>query len=321
MKQKILFTSMLPGEKFSSILSDSRFEIKVLTASERKDLANAVADFDPDALISLLSDKIDSSVIDAAPNLKVISNYAAGFNNIDVKYCTQKGIIVTNTPDVLTDSTADIAILLLLMASRRAYESEKFTRERKFTGWEVDLFLGRSLKDKTIGIIGTGRIGKAVALRAKAFGLNIIYWNRTKLSEEKEAEISASYCELDELLRKSHFISLHLPYVPELHHLIGRKEIDSMRPDAIIINTARGALIDEDALADALSEKRIYAAGFDVYEHEPAINEKLFALDNAVLLPHIGSATEETRAEMAKMAINGCITVLEGKKPSNSVNF
>ena len=320
MKKKILFTSILPGERFKTIMDDSRFEIKVLTASERKDLAKAVADFNPDALISLLSDKIDSSVIDAAPNLKVISNYAVGFNNIDVNHCTQKGIVVTNTPDVLTDSTADIAILLLLMASRRAYESEKFTREMKFTGWEVELFLGRSLKGKTIGIIGTGRIGKAVALRVKAFGLNIIYWNRTRLSEKKEAEMSACYCELDELIRKSHFISLHLPYVPELHHLIGRKEINSMRSDAIIINTARGALVDEDALADALIEKRIYAAGFDVYEHEPVINKKLFSVDNAVLLPHIGSATEETRAEMAEMAVNGCLAVLEGRKPSNSVN-
>ncbi|HSW59235.1 MAG TPA: NAD(P)-dependent oxidoreductase, partial [bacterium] len=156
--------------------------------------------------------------------------------------------------------------------------------------------------------------------RAKAFGLDIIYWSRTRLSREKESELSAQYFEIDELIKRSHFISLHLPYVPELHHLIGKKEIASMRSDAVIINTARGALIDENALADALAWNRIYAAGFDVYEHEPVINQKLFQLKNAVLLPHIGSAAEETRAEMAEMTINGCLSVLEGKKPANSLN-
>lgn len=320
MKKRILFTSWLPGDGFKEILKNEKFEIKVLSLAQTKDLSGELKDFNPDALVSLLSNKIDDKVIDAGSNLKVISNYAVGFNNIDVNYCSQKGIVVTNTPDVLTDSTADIAILLLLMASRRAYESEKFTREKKFFGWEVDLFLGKSLNGKTLGIIGMGRIGKAVAKRAKAFGLEIAYWNRTRLSKEKEAEMSASYCEIDELIRKSHFISLHLPYVAQLHHLIGKKELDSMRPDAIIINTARGALIDEDALAEALTQKKIYAAGFDVYEHEPVINEKLFSLQNVVLLPHIGSATEETRAEMAEMAIKGCIEVLEGRKPSSSVN-
>ncbi|HOB71680.1 MAG TPA: D-glycerate dehydrogenase, partial [bacterium] len=284
------------------------------------DLRNAVSSFDPEGLITLLSDKIDKSVITAAPRLKVISNYAVGFNNIDVKYCSEKGITVTNIPDVLTDSTADVAILLLLTASRRSYEGEKFTREGKFTGWEPDLFLGKSLKGKTFGVIGMGRIGRATAKRAKAFGLKIVYWNRTRISIDKETELSAEYCEIDDLIRNSHFISLHLPFVPELHHLIGKKEIASMRSDAILINTARGALVDEDALADALIGKRIYAAGFDVYENEPVINEKLFALNNAVLLPHIGSAAEETRAEMAEMTINGCLSVLEGKKPANSVN-
>lgn len=318
--KKILFTSELPGEKFKEIQKDVRFDVKVLNSDERKDLKKTVKEHNPDALVSLLSDRIDKDVIDSAQNLKVISNYAVGFNNIDVSCCSQKGITVTNTPDVLTDSTADIAVLLLLMASRRAYESEKFTRERKFTGWEPELFLGKSLKGKTLGIIGLGRIGKAVALRAKAFGLNIAYWNRTRLNEEQELMMNVKYCEIQDLIRGSHFLSLHLPFVPELYHLIGKKEIESMRSDAILINTARGQLVDEDALADALADKRIFAAGFDVYEHEPLINEKLLSLDNVVLLPHIGSATEETRAEMAEMAINGCVAVLDGKKPANSVN-
>jgi len=320
LKKRIILTSELPGERYKKLLNESGVEVKVLSPEERKDIRSSVSSFDPEGLITLLSDKIDKSVITAAPRLKVISNYAVGFNNIDVKYCSEKGITVTNTPDVLTDSTADVAILLLLTASRRSYEGEKFTREGKFTGWEPDLFLGKSLKGKTFGVIGMGRIGKATAKRAKAFGLKTVYWNRTKLSVDQETELSAEYCEIDDLIRNSHFISLHLPFVPELHHLIGKKEIASMRSDAILINTARGALVDEDALADALIEKRIYAAGFDVYEYEPVINQKLFALNNAVLLPHIGSATEETRAEMAEMTINGCLSVLEEKKPANSVN-
>jgi glyoxylate reductase len=320
LKKRIILTSELPGERYKKLLNESGVEVKVLSREERKDIRSSVSSFDPEGLITLLSDRISSDVIDAAPKLKVVSNYAAGFNNIDVLHCTKKGIVVTNTPDVLTDSTADIAILLLLMASRRGYEGEKFTREGKFTGWEPDLFLGKSLKGKTFGVIGMGRIGKATAKRAKAFGLKIVYWSRTRLSREKESELSAQYFEIDELIKRSHFISLHLPYVPELHHLIGKKEIASMRSDAVIINTARGALIDEDALADALAGNRIYAAGFDVYEHEPVINQKLFQLKNAVLLPHIGSAAEETRAEMAEMTINGCLSVLEGKKPANSLN-
>ncbi|MGI6394123.1 MAG: 2-hydroxyacid dehydrogenase [bacterium] len=320
MKNKILLTSKLPGERAKQLLQDEKFNVKVLNDEERNNLPAAVFSFNPDGIISLLSDKIDKSVIDSAPALKVVSNYAVGFNNIDVKYCTKKGITVTNTPDVLTDSTADIAILLMLIASRRGYESEKFTREKKFTGWEPELFLGKSLKGKTFGVIGMGRIGMATAKRAAAFGLEIVYWNRTRMNEQKEKELDFKYCEMDELIKKSHFISLHLPYLPELHHLIGEKEINSMRNDAILINTARGALIDEDALANALTAKKIYAAGLDVFEHEPVINEKLFSLPNVVLLPHIGSATEETRAEMAEMAINGCLAVLNGEKPSNSVN-
>lgn len=320
MKKRILVTSKLPGTRFEELLRDTDFEIKVLTGIQRKDISKEMSDFNPDGIVSLLSDKIDKKVIDSMSCLKVISNYAVGFNNIDVKYCSEKKISVTNTPDVLTDSTADIAMLLLLMTSRRALESESFTRNGFFSGWEPELFLGKSLRGKTFGILGMGRIGFETAKRAKAFGLKIIYWNRSKLCDEKEKEISASYCEKEELFKKSHFVSLHLPFIPELHHMIGKKEIATFKKDAIIINTARGQLIDEDALADALIEKRIFAAGFDVYEYEPVINEKLYSLQNVVLLPHIGSATEETRAEMAELAINDCLAVLKGEKPKNMVN-
>lgn len=239
MKKKIAITSELPGKRFAELLSDVRFDVKLLDNVERKELKSTLQNINPDGLITLLSDKIEGSLIELLPNLKVISNYAAGFNNIDIAYCREKGIVVTNTPDVLTDSTADIAILLLLMASRRAGESEKFARASLFTGWEPKLFLGKSLAGKTLGILGMGRIGIATARRAKVFGLNIVYWSRRKIAPEIENELEAKYLDFDELLKTSDFISIHLPYVSELYHLIGKNEIAKLKNDAIIINTAR----------------------------------------------------------------------------------
>ncbi|HNW82916.1 MAG TPA: D-glycerate dehydrogenase [bacterium] len=318
--KRILVTADLPGRMLKEISEKGDFAIKILSDIERENIKKAVSDFSPHGMVTLLSDRIGADIIDLAPDLAVISNYAAGYNNIDIKYCSKKNVAVTNTPDVLTDSTADIAIMLLLMASRRAVESEKFTRSGLFKGWKPDLFLGRSLAGKTLGILGLGRIGFATAVRARAFGMNIIYWGRKKASDKKERSIGAEYCGFEELIKSSDFISLHLPFVSDLHHLIGSKEISMMKKDAVIINTSRGQLIDEQALAEALHEKRIFAAGLDVYEKEPEIFSSLFRLDNVVLLPHIGSATEETRAEMAELALSNCIDVLNGKMPSNKVN-
>lgn len=318
--KRILVTAELPGAGFRKILSEGGFEFKILSNEERLSMRKAVVDFQPHGIVTLLSDAVDSALIDSIPDLEVVSNYAAGYNNIDTAHCRAKGISVTNTPDVLTDATADIAMMLILMASRRASESERFTRAGLFNGWKPDLFLGKSLAGKTLGILGLGRIGYATAFRAKAFGMEIIYWSDRKAPENIENSIKARFCGFDELIKSSDVISLHLPYIPALHHLIGKKELSEMKKDVVIVNTARGQLIDEDALASALAQKRVFAAGFDVYEREPLINEKLYGLENAVLLPHIGSATEETRAEMAVMALSDCIAVLNGKKPLNKVN-
>jgi len=316
----ILFTSSLPGKSFPEICNNNEFEIVLAQNIEGENLQQKVAKTNPSAIISLLSDKIDSQIIDMAPALKVVSNYAVGYNNIDVDYCTSKGIFVTNTPGVLTDATADIAMMLILMVSRRAVEAERFTRDGLFTGWEPELFSGKSLQNKTLGIAGLGRIGFATAKRACAFGMKIIYYNRNRVSLESEKEIGATFVSFQEILKESDFISLHLPYTPEVHHLIGKNEFKMMKKDAILINTARGQLIDEKALVQALSEKEIYGAGLDVFEREPQIEEGLKKLNNAVILPHIGSATEETRSMMAQMVINDAVSVLEGKKPVNCVN-
>ena len=316
--KKIVITCKLPGKRYEDLLADRNFETVVLNVEEHKNLAATLEKISPDGLISMLSDKINADLLAKMPNLKVVSNYAVGFNNIDLNYCREHGVTVTNTPGVLTDSTADIAILLLLMASRCAVSSEKYAREGRFKGWSPELFLGKSLAGKKFGVLGMGRIGFATAKRARAFGLDIIYWSRRR-SEEAENELGAKYCEFDEVLKHCDFLSLHLPYVPELHHLIDAEKLKTMKKSAIIINTARGQLIDEAALADALEKKEIYAAGFDVYEFEPIINEKLKTLENTVLLPHIGSAAEETRAKMAEMVINDCCAVLNGKNPENLV--
>lgn len=317
---KILITSELPGKAFEDFIAASKYDVLLLDSEKRKDLKKYVKEFSPDGMITLLSDRIDRETIDLAPDLKVVSNYAVGFNNIDVDHCIKKGITVTNTPDVLTDATADIAFLLLLMAARKAVPSDRFTREGKFKGWEPSLFLGRSLNGKTLGIFGFGRIGQAVAKRASAFGLKIVYWNRSRKNDETEREYNAEFLDFETVLKTSDMISLHLPYVPELHHLLDEKEFSIMKDGAILVNTARGQLVNEAVLAENLKNGKLYAAGLDVYEFEPDVNGDLKDLQNAVLFPHTGSATEETRAEMARMVITDCCRILSGLKAENPVN-
>ncbi len=274
---------------------------------------------DADALVTLLADRIDRHVIETLQRVKIIANYAVGFDNIDIEAAKEKGIVVTNTPGVLTDATADLAIALLLAVTRRIVEADEFVREGKFTSWKPELFLGPSLQGKQLGIVGLGRIGTAVAIRAKAFGMRVVYYKKRRLSEEEENRLGVSYMDLDELLSSSDFISLHVPFTSETHHLIDEKRINMMKPTAVLINTARGAVVDEKALIEALIDRRIWGAGLDVYEFEPRVPEKLKALDNVVLLPHIGSATVETREKMAIMVAENVIAVLEGKEPPNRV--
>lgn len=273
---------------------------------------------DADAIICLLTDVIDRNLIDAAPRLKCISNYAVGYNNIDVEYASSKGIVVCNTPGVLTESTADLAWALIMSCARRIVESDGFTRESLFKGWEPMLMLGHDVYGKTLGIVGMGRIGQAVARRASGFNMKVLGYKRSpQNAEEKKLW---KQVDLHTLLKQSDFVSLHLPLTDETHHLLGENELKMMKRTAILINTARGAVVDEQALIKLLKQERIAAAGFDVYEQEPFIPKELMELKNVVLLPHIGSASIETRTEMAIMAAKNAIAVIQEQKPLARVN-
>jgi len=272
-----------------------------------------------DGLLCLLTDPIDKDVINAEPKLKMISTYAVGYNNIDVKAATQRGIIVGNTPDVLTDTTAEMAWALLFSVARRIVEGDHFTRKGKFNGWAPSLMLGQDVSNKTLGVIGTGKIGTAFALKSKGFNMKVLYVDEQQ-NTILEKELGAKKVDLSELLTQSDYISLHVPLLPTTHHLIGEKELHKMKKNAILINTSRGPVIDEKALVKALKDRWIFGAGLDVYEHEPKINEQLKKLDNVVLQPHSASGTIETRTKMAVMAAENMIAGLQGKIPPNCVN-
>ena len=274
---------------------------------------------DCDILLPLLTDTIDAALMDSLPKLAMISNYAVGYNNIDVGAATKRGIIVTNTPGVLTDATADLTFTLLLCAARRIVEADKYTREGKFRGWEPMLFLGREIAHKTLGIVGLGRIGSAVAKRARGFEMKILY-NDANRSPQLEKECGAEFVSLECILRESDFVSLHVPLLPETTHLIGAKQLSMMKQTAVLVNTSRGPVIDEKALVAALRNKTIWAAGLDVFEHEPAIEKDLLELENVVVVPHIASATIETRSRMAEIAAQNILLAIEGKMPVSLVN-
>ena len=266
-----------------------------------------------DGLISLLSDKIDRDVIDAMPKCRIIANYAVGYNNIDVDYAKSKGIIVTNTPDVLTESTAEITLALTLACLRRLPEGHEMMINNKFKGWGPKLLLGIELSGKYFGIIGAGRIGTAAAIRAKAFGTKILYSSNHK-NEFLESVTGAKKVSLSRLLALSDVISLHLPLTTKSFHLLNKENLKLLKPTAILINTARGEIVDEKELIKILKDNKIFAAGFDVYENEPYINPELLKLNNVVLLPHIGSGTFEARNKMAELAARNVIAVLSGRK-------
>lgn len=318
MKRKIFITQKLPGniEKLFTKYGFIPETFKKDKTISKKELIKRAKD--ADALICLLSNTIDKEVIDNLSKCKIIANYAVGYNNIDVKYAKSKNIIVTNTPDVLTDATADIAVALILACARRLHEGNKMLREKKFKGWKPNLLLGYDLKDKILGIIGAGRIGTEVAIRMKAFKTKIIYYNRSR-NIKIEKETGAKKVSLNYLLKNSDIISIHLPLTEETFHLIDRKKLSYLKKTAIIVNTSRGEIIEEKFLIELLKRERIFSAGFDVYENEPNINTELLKLDNVFLLPHIGSATIETRTKMAELAAKNVISVLTGKNPLTPV--
>jgi glyoxylate reductase len=269
---------------------------------------------DVDGLICLLTEKIDEEVLSKAQQLKVISNIAVGYNNIDIDFAAQKGIVVTNTPGVLTETTADLTFALLMATARRVVESSEFLRSGEWGAWSLMQMTGQDIYGATLGIIGLGRIGEALVKRAKGFDMNVLYYNRTRKSE-KEEKLGIHYREMKDLLQQSDFVCLLLPYSAEVHHLIGKEELSLMKRNAILINTARGGLVDEDALFQSLKNGEIWAAGLDVFEQEPVpIDHPLLSLPNVVTLPHIGSASVKTRMSMAHLAADNMVSVLTGNE-------
>lgn len=301
-------------EKFGNFEMNS--EDRVLTRAEL--LQNVKG---RDGVLSLLTDKIDAEVYDAAgPQCKIFSNYAVGFNNIDVAEASRRGVKITNTPGVLTEATADLAVALLFACARRLVEGDAFTRAGKFKGWGPMLMLGQDVTGRTLGIVGAGRIGGDVATKmAKGFNMKILYTDKFG-NPELEKTIGAKRVELDELLKESDFISIHVNLTDETKHMIGARELALMKSNCVFINTSRGPVVDENALVAALREKRIFAAGLDVFENEPALAPGLTELPNVVIPPHVASATFWTRTRMAEMAAQNLIDALEGKMPEYCVN-
>jgi len=267
-----------------------------------------------DALISLLTDSIDRSVVDAAPALKVIANVAVGYNNIDVAYATSRGVVVTHTPDVLTESVADFTWGLILAITRRLAEGERLVRRGAWKGWALDFMLGTELRGKQLGLVGVGRIGRAVAARAPAFGMRVAYTEVFETTLEGAESMS-----LDRLLNTSDIVSLHVPLTPETRHLIDKRSLARMKRSAYLINTARGPVVDEAALAWALQQHLIAGAALDVFENEPAVHPDLLALENVLLVPHLASGTTETRTAMADLAAENVLAVLSGRPAATPV--
>lgn len=317
MGRRVYVTRLLPegGMKLLRDRFGTEMEVnpddRVLERSELLEKVKGV-----EGLLSLLTDRIDDELLDAAgPQLKIVANYAVGFNNIDVGALTARGVMATNTPGVLTETTADLAFALLMAAARRVVEADRHARAGKFRGWAPLLFLGQDVHGKTLGIAGMGRIGVAMARKGRlGFGMRILYHDAVR-NLDAERQLGAEFVDKESMLRQSDFVSVHLPLIDETHHYLGAAEFEIMKPTAVVVNTSRGPTIDEAALAAALRERRIFAAGLDVFEQEPAIHPALMDLDNVVIVPHIASASIETRTKMATMAAENLIAGLEGRKP------
>jgi glyoxylate reductase len=317
-------TQRLFDDTLPSVFAGSSIEVDVRDADEplgARELATRLADYD--GVVCLLTDRLDESVLEANPQLEVISNVAVGFDNIDVPVARRLGITVTNTPDVLTETTADLTFALMLAVARRIPEADSFVRSGAWTSWKLSpSLMGMDLYGKTLGLFGMGRIGRAVARRAvHGFGMRLLYCSRTPLPPEQEQELGATRVELAELLRAADVLSLHTPLTPETRHVLGANQLAAMKPSAILVNTARGQLVDESALAESLEDGEIWGAGLDVFEDEPKVHPRLLAVrERLVLAPHVGSATIETRRRMADIAARDARAVLEGRAPSHPVS-
>ncbi|TRZ90898.1 MAG: D-glycerate dehydrogenase [Rhodocyclaceae bacterium] len=275
---------------------------------------------DKDGVLTMPTERIDAALLAACPRLQAVCNSAVGYNNIDLDACTRAGVMATNTPGVLDDTTADIAWALMLASARHIVAADQWVRAGQWGGWKFKGWLGQDVHHATLGILGMGRIGQAVARRAAGFDMRVIYHNRTRLPAEREAECRARSMDKETLLRESDFLVLMLPYSPETHHAIGAAELAQMKPTAHLINVARGGIVDDAALIEALQARRIAGAGLDVFEGEPALDPRFFALDNVALTPHIGSASSATRMKMAMLAADNLIAALNGRPPPNLLN-
>lgn len=308
---KVFITREIPEAAYD-LLKTKKIEVKVYP--EEKPIPYQLLKTevqDADGIISLLTDRFDEEMINSMNRCKIIANYAVGYNNINIGYANKKGITVTNTPDVLTDSTADLAMTLVLACSRRLVEGVDIMRKKRFKGWQPRLLLGIELTGKNFGIIGAGRIGTAVAKRAAGFGVNLLYYDGRENAEIES--IGGEKVSLNSLLKKSDIISVHLPLTDNTYHLLNKERLRLIKSSAVLVNTARGEIVDENELIGMIKENKLFSAGFDVYENEPKINPELYNLNNVVLLPHIGSATRDARTEMAKLAAGNIISVLSGK--------
>ena len=315
---RVLVAGEIP-EKGLSFLKE-HFEVDLFEGEQlitKKELIDRIKD--KDALVSLLSTNVDKAVIDAAPNLQIIANYGAGFNNIEYEYAREKGIDVTNTPKASTNATADLTMALLLASARRVVEGDTLCRTTGFNGWAPLFFRGREVSGKTLGIIGLGEIGQAVARRAKGFDMNILYTGPNR-HEEREKGLEATYVSLEELLKQADFITINAAYNPSMEHMIDKEQLEIMKPTAYLINASRGPVVHEAALADALENKVIEGAALDVFEFEPEINDKLKTLDNVVITPHIGNATFEARDMMADIVTQNVYKKLNGGTPDYIIN-
>jgi len=319
MKPKILVTR----EVFENVLDHLRGHFEV-TANQEDTLLDAATlarlAADQDGLMTALTERVDEALLARCPKLKAVCNIAVGYNNIDVPACTRRGVMVTNTPGVLDESTADLAWALILATARRVTEAEAYLRNGEWKRWQLKQLLGADVHHATLGILGMGRVGQAIARRAAGFEMRVIYHNRSRLDAGTEQRLNAAYVSMEQLLEQSDFVVLQVPYSPATHHLIGEAQLRRMKPSAILVNTARGGVVDDAALVRALKDVTIRGAGLDVFENEPALNPGFLELKNVVLLPHIGSSTDTTRHAMAMTAAKNLVAALSGDRPPNLVN-
>jgi glyoxylate reductase len=300
---------------------DQHFDVDYWKPSERisrEELLKRVAD--KEGLVCLLTEKVDDELLSAAPKLRIASTVSVGYDNIDVAACTKHKVVATNTPGVLDDTTADFAWTLLMAIARRLLEGDAWMRSGTWPGWDLDQLVGGDIWGKTLGVLGFGRIGRGVARRARGFEMRVLYSDAVRASAEVEKESNAEFVDRDRLFRESDFISVHVPLLPDTRHLISKDNLEKMKRTAFLVNTSRGPVVDEAALAEALENKKIAGAALDVFEHEPKVHPALLTRKDVILTPHIASASVETRTKMAVMAANNVVALFEGRLPPNAIN-